>query len=361
MALEGSDDPQDAFRILPLRVGEGEVPGILFNAIVPDIRTRTPEATADLIINRLRLACPPAKTEVAAAAVERHVFLAECTPDLEVETQPVSRQRMKGILEAAGWTVLPREEYPAAEYRSRLESDLRTSLAFVQLLGPYPWKRGGFDRIQNDAAQQAGIARFRFRSSELDLAKLEPLQREFVSANGVIATGFDDFVHHLMGELAALSVPLAKASSRANPPLIRIGIRSDNPDQRWAQIFEWMFAEQEEILFDQLGPGETFVTKHAGDPCQGFLIACDSAAFAEGQNSPRDMLEQCRRLQITEKDAARRPPVAIVYWPPPDAHESWSRLLRARPLNLHRLSAGEAPKAPKDLDAFFNEVRKVAL
>jgi len=44
--------------ILPVRVGDGDVPGVPFNTIVPDIRGRTPEMAADLIISRLRLFLP---------------------------------------------------------------------------------------------------------------------------------------------------------------------------------------------------------------------------------------------------------------------------------------------------------------
>jgi hypothetical protein len=41
--------------ILPLRVGDGEVEGLLFNEIVPDVRSRTAAETAELIIARLHL------------------------------------------------------------------------------------------------------------------------------------------------------------------------------------------------------------------------------------------------------------------------------------------------------------------
>lgn len=44
--------------VLPIRVGEGDVPGIPFTSIVPDIRERTPEKAAELIIDRLRIIQP---------------------------------------------------------------------------------------------------------------------------------------------------------------------------------------------------------------------------------------------------------------------------------------------------------------
>lgn len=42
-------------RLLPLRFGEGDVDGVLETAIVPDVRARTPEEIAALIIDRLQL------------------------------------------------------------------------------------------------------------------------------------------------------------------------------------------------------------------------------------------------------------------------------------------------------------------
>jgi hypothetical protein len=51
---EGHDD----LGTLPIRVGEGEVEGILFNTIVPDVRKRAAAEAAELIINRLRLIVP---------------------------------------------------------------------------------------------------------------------------------------------------------------------------------------------------------------------------------------------------------------------------------------------------------------
>jgi hypothetical protein len=48
-------DPRRRDRIFPIRVGDGNVDGIPFNAIVPDVRGRRPEQVAELIADRLRL------------------------------------------------------------------------------------------------------------------------------------------------------------------------------------------------------------------------------------------------------------------------------------------------------------------
>jgi hypothetical protein len=46
-------------QILPVRVGDGEVEGVLLTDIVPDLRTRSPVEAAELIIARLNLARGP--------------------------------------------------------------------------------------------------------------------------------------------------------------------------------------------------------------------------------------------------------------------------------------------------------------
>jgi len=62
MELAESKAKGDEYRMLPVRVGEGEVEGILFNTIAPDVRTRTVAQAAELIIERLRLIIPDLQT-----------------------------------------------------------------------------------------------------------------------------------------------------------------------------------------------------------------------------------------------------------------------------------------------------------
>ena len=61
MELAGSKIEVDAYRIVPLRVGDGDVEGIPFNSIIPDVRNRTPTQSAELVIDRLRLIIPNLK------------------------------------------------------------------------------------------------------------------------------------------------------------------------------------------------------------------------------------------------------------------------------------------------------------
>jgi hypothetical protein len=66
MMAQGSQHERDRLGILPIRVGDGEVDGILFNTIVPDIRQRTPPETAKLIIDRLHLILPNLREDFPA-------------------------------------------------------------------------------------------------------------------------------------------------------------------------------------------------------------------------------------------------------------------------------------------------------
>jgi hypothetical protein len=53
--FQEADTAEDRLRILPVRVGDGEVEGVLSNEIVPDIRDKTPREAAELIVARLNL------------------------------------------------------------------------------------------------------------------------------------------------------------------------------------------------------------------------------------------------------------------------------------------------------------------
>ena len=315
MQLSGGSET-DRLRILPLRVGDGDVPGIFMNAICPDIRKKPPNETAQLIVNRLRLLQPQPGFVSRVSQTQRNVhrvYLAECTPDLDDATKPVNRKRLQAFLEDSGWTVLPTSQYPTDEYPSLLERDLKECLAFIQLLGPYPWRRGDFDRLQSKAAEDLKIPRFRYRSSEIDLTHVDETHKQFITEPDIICGGFEDFKDHLKQKLSILAQHHDRGADEDvnadNPPLVRVVVRSANPDALWEKAFQWIY-EEEKILSEQLGPGESFAVKHQVNPCHGFMIFCDAAALEDGPLSPREYLEQCRLIQINEKNAARRPPIS---------------------------------------------------
>lgn len=58
MKAQASQDKRERLGILEIRVGDGDVEGMLFNTIAPDIRKRSVSEAAQLIIDRLRLILP---------------------------------------------------------------------------------------------------------------------------------------------------------------------------------------------------------------------------------------------------------------------------------------------------------------
>lgn len=363
LSLSTSARERDRYRILQLRVGDGEVQGVLANTVALDIRNWPVAKTVDLIVNRLQLASPRVRLLQAPerqASLQRHVFLAACTPDLEDPALPINRTAVKRQLEGLGWRVLPDEDgitegRPAPE----LHRDLRRSEAYVQLVGPHAWQHSGHDRGQYEAAVSAGIPRYVFRSDAIDLAAVEPPDhRLWLQQLPSIVCSFDDFLVHLstgLGPPRTQRSPSVKQDGNGIPPLIRVAIHASAPDALWERVFPWIDREQG-MLVDQLPANESFVAKHADDPCQGFLILCDRHAADDGPNSPRNSIQQCRQIQLAEKDPTKRPPVAVVYWPPPAAQ--WPRLLRSTTQKLRYTQVADDRAIPPELAAFFEDVRR---
>jgi hypothetical protein len=352
--LSASNDERDQYRITPLRVGDGNVKGIYDNTIVPEIRRRPIAAIVDLIVNRLLLVRPDL---ILLQPEIRHVFLAECTPDLDDESRPVNRRAVKNLLEELGWTVLPADEYEVASYDESLQRDLQRSEAYVQLLGPVPWKHGNFDRRQFDAAMASSLTPYVFRSDEIRLDKVESeAHREWLKWPNMYVSGFDDFLVLLRKKLGSPKVAKGRREFETKP-LVRVDIRSANRTELWDRLYKWIIEDQE-MESDVLRGSDTFASRQSDEPCHGFLIVCDAQAMEEGPLSPREALMQCRQIQIGQKDAARRPPVALVYWPPPEP--KWARLLQTTPSKLHRAQAGADDQVPPEVTKFFDDVRRAA-
>jgi hypothetical protein len=70
MSLQESNVEGDKHRMLPIRVGDGEIEGILFNTIVPNVCARNANETAELIIDRLLLILPDLKRGTAPPPTE---------------------------------------------------------------------------------------------------------------------------------------------------------------------------------------------------------------------------------------------------------------------------------------------------
>jgi hypothetical protein len=367
MQARASKEKRERDAILPIRVGDGEVEGVSFNTIAPDVRQKSVAQAAELIVSRLRLLLPALGPGPAAPELNGplgadqdalrpdppdapQAYLAECTADLEGD-----RSRMRAFLKDVGWRVLPTEACHLREtdYRARLKDDLLRCRGFVQLLGPHAWKPTGFDRIQSEAAATLSLPRFRYRSPDIDLKKLGDAQGEFLAAPDVIAAGFEDFKAHLAKRLAVLALHPEQLPAGDRPPRVLVVPRCENPDPLLEKVFQWVY-DQQRMEYCQLRRGEPFEAKVQAEPCHGFLIVCDASALNDDERSPRDLMEECRQIQLRQKDGNQRPPVGLVYWPPPSA--AWSRLLRTTPLKLHRILGDQ----PASLDAFFAEVRRVA-
>lgn len=342
LKLEKSADKRDPFRILPLRVGDGDVKGIFENTICPDVRKKSVPQAAELIFERLGLVAPI-------------VYVAQCNADSANRYLSVYHRRLRAFLVEIGCIILPLAGRAEKKSESLIEEMLKQCSAFVQLLGPCAEKEP-LDRIESDTAAALGIRRFRHRSPELDLTKVDQEHLRFITERDVIVNGFEDFKDFLSKQLNRLpQLPGGNEESTPRPPLVRVMIRSAATQDHEEAAFRWIHQLQN-MRFDLLNPEETFSVRHTVEPCHGFMVMCDAQAqeSASPQEAIRAIMIQCSDLQLAEKNGVRRPPVALVYWPPPEP--KWSRLLKTTPPKLVCVLGNE----PERLGEFFAEVRRVA-
>jgi len=334
MELSETGNPLDPERILPIRVADGGEFFALLNTIAPDAREKSIEETVELILDRLRLVAPQSLPGAQIHA-KPAVYLAESTPDLEEDCA-----RLRIFMNELGWSVLPERPYGEDEdFAAALDRDLARCVAFVQLLGPYAWKRGGFDRLQASHAKDRNLKRFMHRSPDIVLKEVkDEAHRAFLEDVDVLSMGFEDLKQYLRKEIDLLDRRRRASASDPHhdgaPPVVRVMIRSTQADALWEKVFQTFYADGS-ILPYQLRADESFEGKQQEEPCQGFLVVCDEDAMRDGPHSPRDDIDQCRRIQMRVKDATARPPVGLAYWPPPDP--SWPRLLRSQAPKMFRI------------------------
>ena len=78
----------------------------------------------------------------------------ECAPDIDDATKPVNRINYRHFSKIqGGQSCLPHSTQPMNIHLCWRET-FKECLAFIQLLGPYPWRRGDFDRLQSKAAEE---------------------------------------------------------------------------------------------------------------------------------------------------------------------------------------------------------------
>lgn len=279
----------------------------------------------------------------------KKVLLAECAFNMLRE-----RSRLRAHLEELGWAVVPATQYPAADRQGLLDSDLKDSLAFVQLLESYP-RELGFDRQQSEAARISGKRCFLFRDDKVSLEEAEPIHRIWLEDREVIRGSFEDFKLHVAAELETLWQQRTAESQHEGPKraLVQVVVRSPNRDVLWDKVFDWIDKEPG-IRSYLLEASERLLERNnSGVPCQGYLIVCDGAAAEGAEFSPRRDMEDCSEIQMRVKVDTQLPPTGLVYWPPPAP--PWSRLQQVTPPRLHRI-VGDSPANLKD---FFDEVRRV--
>ena len=188
-----------ADRLLPLRVADGEVEGLLDNTIWLDARKRTHVYLAGLILQRVRT--------FAIDAGRPRAFLAQTQIDLEVESQPVNRPKLRRFLEQdCHFAVSPASDLLDLDpYQPALQAEMARCDAFVQLLSPNPWKGGRCDQAQFYAARDQKLPQFCFRGEMSMDTITDEKQKSFIADTNAIVEQFEDFKQHLQVKLAELA------------------------------------------------------------------------------------------------------------------------------------------------------------
>ncbi|HAB19518.1 MAG TPA: toll/interleukin-1 receptor domain-containing protein [Verrucomicrobiota bacterium] len=314
------------------------------------------------IAGRLQELHQAASQETTAAPIELtsaqekerpKVFLAETFGDPEGE-----RMRLRNFLEERGCLVLPNREYEDAKYEELARRDIEASVAFVQLLSPVAWKPGGYDIKQHQMAVAAGKPLFRRRAPEVDLKTLAgTAQGEFLAGADVICAGFEDFKKHLDKALNDLLRPHGSTDAATKDiPLIRFAVRPEDRDTLAGDVISRL--EEKQILYEELAVTESFAERYKSEPCHGFMILCNPAMQppSSGQDDPlRQRISECRQIQMGLKEAAKRPALGVMYWPPPDPN--WTIMLRSSALKMHRIRADRGDQ----FEAFLADIRGVVV
>lgn len=351
-------------RLFPLRVAEGEVEGLLDNAIWIDARQRTPGHIAELIFGRVRKFVPEAG--------KLCVFLAETSRDLDDESQPVNRARLRRFIEAeCHCVVAPAHDLldlDIDDYQRELEAELARSQAFVQLLSETPWRPGNYDRRQFQASAECHLPQFCFLGDTVVETVKNEGQQEFLlnckRKGKIIAGQFEDFKQHLrekLGELAAMRRTAVRELQNPKPPvsdearpLIRVAVFAENERDLFSPVKKFLH-EQNHAIIDHIYDIESLKTTHINDPCHGFVILCDSTVLSNKGCFQQKALNQCRMIQDDQKhEELPMSPVAVVFRTPPAP--DWDALIQSTP---RRYVQVELPNLEHDLQDFLKEAELV--
>jgi hypothetical protein len=142
------------------------------------------------------------------------VFLAAVPGEIEAE-----RTELAQALAAANWNVLPENNGCDQDFDScqrATQSRVLESIAFVQLLSPHPWKPRPYDKAQFQGAKDAAKPFFRFRSDEIDLAKVTDLEhRTWLQQDNVAARSMAGIKKELISRLDEIEACSAAVNRRA--------------------------------------------------------------------------------------------------------------------------------------------------
>ncbi len=296
----------------------------------------------------------------------RFVYLAECTPDLETD-----RRKIKEFLKSKDWEVLPNMQYSVESYEKDAADDINKSIAFIQLLGPYPWRYGGFDVIQHRIAKESSKPMFRHRSPDLDLTSVDDDHLPFITGDGVIPRSLEEFKTIIERGLIEISrAEQVKERQPTTSPRVFVSIRAKSGNDLWDQAFAWFSGRG--VNLEQVDVGERFKDLLGVMPCHGFLLLCDESTLCDELLSNKPRLRECIAIQLESKT---KPPVGIAFWSPPDP--PWPHLVPCGPEKLHCIN-GRVPdqdvvlggryqhlppanSTPTNLLTFLRAVKAVAL
>ena len=129
------------------------------------------------------------------------VYLAEVTDDLDSLRDEVAR-----YLDQSGFRVFPQSWYlrDVEGFRRQLQEELRDSLIFVQLLGPFPGKKPpgsdhSYAKLQYDLAVESGLPILQWREGHLILSSIsDPEHRALVDGLHVQAVELESFKRDIL-------------------------------------------------------------------------------------------------------------------------------------------------------------------
>lgn len=243
------------------------------------------------------------------------VLLAETTDDLIRK-----RDEARRYLEQAGISVVPAGSYyglTRAEYEKAVLSDLGSSAAFVQLLGPELGRSladvlDGFGWLQYELAKRERRPILQWRSPDLkDLAGIED-ERQKRLLEMADAMPFEDFKQKIVG---ALSKGERKPPPRPSFFFIDCDAvdikRADYIGQHLGGTVDW-----ERPLYE-----ENPKAKKLQESIEGNLIDCDGLFIVFGMTRPGWVLDQIQLYRKLRPRRAKEPLVLAVVQAGPEPRE----------------------------------------